>query len=323
MPLASGLASQLGIVDETTYGTPVTVTRFYDMVQENVNLDVARIEAKGLRAAARTIKSAQWVAGKKSIAGPVDLEVWNKGYGLWLKHCFGAVTSSQPDVGGNPTVWDHTFTPGDLAGKSLTMQIGRPDQTGTVRAFTYKGVKVQKWELGVSIDKLAELKLTTLGQDEDTTIALAAATAPTGLAPFVFTQGTLQLAAAAVDVHDFKLTADNFLNDRFKLGTALRKEPLEAARRDYIGEITAYFADLTAYNRFVNGSEAALVLDFVGALISGTFNFELKITANVRFDGDTPNVTGPGEVMQPLKIKCTDAGSGAITVLYRTTDTTP
>ncbi len=326
MPLASGLASQLGIVDEVTYGTPVTVTRFYDFVPENVNLHIDRIEAKGLRAAARTIKSAQWVAGKRWADGPVDLEVWNKGYGLWLKHCLGAVTSTQPNVGTDSTVWDHTFTPGDLAGKSLTMQIGRASQDGTVRAFTYKGVKIQKWELALAVDKLAELKVTTIGADEDTTIALAAATAPTGLAPFAFTQGTLSVAGSAIDVHDVKLSGDNFLNDRFKLGTALRKEPLEAARRDYIGEITAYFVDFTAYNRFVNGTEAALVFDVLGGVIpggSGTFNFELKITANVRFDGDTPNVTGPGEAMQALKVKCTDAGSGALTVLYRTTDTTP
>src|SRR5262249_27154989 len=158
-----------------------------------------------------------------------------------------------------------TFTPGDLAGKSLTMQIGRPSQDGTVRAFTYKGVKVAKWELSVSVDSLAKLKLTTLGQDEDTTIGLAAATAPTGIAPFVFTQGTLSLAGSAADVKDFKLSGDNMVNDRFKLGTALRKEPLEAGRREYVGEVTAYFVDFTAYNRFVNGTEAALVLDFVGA----------------------------------------------------------
>src|SRR5262249_1345535 len=184
MPLASGLAAQLGIVDESTYGTAVTVTRFYDFVSDNVNLSVDRIEAKGLRASARVLRSAQWVAGKKKIEGPVDLEVWNKGYGLWFKHMFGAFTATQPNAGPDPTVWALTFTPGDLGGKSLTMQIGRASQDGTVRAFTYKGVKVAKWELSVSVDSLAKLKLTTLGQDEDTTIGLAAATAPTGIAPF-------------------------------------------------------------------------------------------------------------------------------------------
>lgn len=323
MPLASGLASQLGIIDEVTYGTPLAVTRFYDLVQENINLGISRIEAKGLRAGARVLKTAQWVPGKHSIAGPIDLEVWNKGYGLWLKHMFGGVTSTQPDSVGNPTVWDHTFTPGDLAGKSLTVQFGRPSQDGTVRPFTYQGVKVAKWELAVSVDQLAQLKVETIGQDEGTAAALAAATAPTGLAPFVFTQGTLSVAGSAIDVKDFKLTGDNRLNDRFKLGVATRKEPLEAGRRDYVGEVTAYFVDFTAYNRFVNGTEAALVLDFLGASISGIYNFEFKITTNVRFDGDTPNVTGPEEVLQPLKVKCTDAGAGAITVLYRTTDTTP
>jgi hypothetical protein len=64
-----------------------------------------------------------------------------------------------------------------------------------------------------------------------------------------------------------------------------------------------------------------LVLAFVGGLAGPTLSFQLTVTANVRFDGDTPNVTGPVEVMNPLPFKCVDAGSGAITAVYRSTDT--
>jgi hypothetical protein len=321
----SGLSAQLGIVDETpSYGTLTTVSRFYEFTDESVAQGIPRIESKGLRAGTRVLRSAQWVPGARMPGGDVTMEVANKSFGLWLKHMFGAVASSQPSVGTDPTVWDHTFTPGDLTGKSLTAQFGRPDQSATVRPFTYSGVKVAKWELSSKLDELVHLKLSLLAQDEATATALATASYPTAVSLLVFTQGTLSVAGSAIDVTEVTLTGDNKLNDsRKKLGSPVRKEPLEKELRDYLGDITAYFADLTVYNRFIAGTEAALVLNFVGAIISNALTFQLQITENVRFDGETPKVGGPEEVMQPLKVKAVDAGSGAISVLYRTTDTTP
>lgn len=320
----SGLSAQLGIVDEVTYGTKVAVTRFFEFTEESVKNDIARIESKGLRAGTRVRRSQQWVPGGKKPGGDVRIEVGNKGFGLWLKHMFGAVSSAQPDAGGNPTVWEHTFTPGDLTGKSLTAQFGRPDSTATVRPFTYSGVKVAKWELSGKVGELAVLKLSLLAQDEDTATGLAAASYPTGYALFVFTGGNLSLGGSNVDVTEVTLSGDNMLSDdRAKLGSPLRKEPLEKGLRPYTADVTEYYTSLTDYNRFTGATEAAAVFNFVGGVISTTYNFELKFTMNVRVDGDTPNVGGPDEVMQPLKLTATDAGSGAITALYRTTDTTP
>jgi len=61
--------------------------------------------------------------------------------------------------------------------------------------------------------------------------------------------------------------------------------------RRYAGNVAAWFEDLVAYNRFVNGTEGALVAKFVGAEIeqvTPTYNYELEVTCNVRYDGDTP-----------------------------------
>jgi hypothetical protein len=324
MPLGSGLAAQLGFAEEITFSTYVVPARFHEFVQEKVNLKIDRIEARGLRAGQRVLRSSQWAPGKQTADGDVELEVWNKSHGLWLKHAFGTVALSQPDAGGNPTVWDQTFTPGDLTGKSLSVQFGRPDQSGTVRPFSYKGTKIAKWKLGAKVGELLKLTLTLMAQAEDTSQGLAAASYPTGVQLFTFTQGTLTLGGIGVDVKEAVLNGDNMLSaDRYKLGTALRKEPLEAGTRKYDGNLACYFPDLSLYNRFTGGTEATLVLDFLGALISGTFSYEVKVTANVRFDGDTPNVSGPAEIEQPLPIKCVDPGTGAITVLYRSTDTAP
>lgn len=320
MAIPSGLSAQLGIVAESTYGTPVTVTRFYEFVSESLKLEIERIESAALRSGTRVQRSDRWSAGKKSVSGEIEMEISNKSFGLWLHHMLGSV-SSVNTVG---TVWTHTFTPGDMP-TGLTVQVGRTGVDGTTRAFTYHGCKIPEWELEVAVDEIAKLNVTILGEDEDTSTGLASASYPSALTLLTFVQGTLTVAGSAFDVKSAKLSGNNGLaDDRYFLGSQLRKQPLEAGMREYLGELEAEFTDLTAYNRYVNGTEAALVLLLRGAVIEGAHNFDLQITANVRFDGETPNVEGGEIVQQPLSFKCLgDTAATALTVVYKTTDTAP
>jgi hypothetical protein len=324
MAIPSGLSAQLGIAEESVYGTPVTVTRFYEFTDESMAMDIERIESAGLRSGTRVQRSDRWVAGQKSVGGDVTMELATKSFGVWLKHALGGLVTSQPNIGPDPTVFDHTFTPGDLP-VSLTVQVGRTDIGGTTRPFTYEGCRVSEWELSASVGELAMFKATLLGEDEVTATALATASYPTTLQLLSFVNGSLTVAGSAFDVKEFSLAGNNGLaDDRYFFGSALRKQPLEAEMRVYDGELKAEFTDLTAYNRYVNGTEAAMVLLFRGPSISGTFFYDLQVTANVRFDGDTPSVGGTEIVELPLKYKCVgNTPASALTILYRTTDTTP
>lgn len=323
MPIGSGVSAQLGIAEEVTYGTPVTPARFYEFVSESVKQEIERVESAGLRAGLVMPRSSRWAVGKKNVGGELSLEVATKNFGLWFKHMLGGFAVATP--GGGTLTRDHTFTPGDLTGRSLTVQVGRPDVGGTVRAFTYHGCKVAEFELAAEVDELLKLNVTLLGEDEDTSTALATPSYPSGDALFVFTQGVLQVAGSNQDVKSFTLSGNNGLaDDRYFLGSQIRKNPLESSRRDYTGELTAEFESLTAYNRFVNGTEAALVLTFTAGLIEGAFNYRLLVTANVRFDGETPEVEGPDVVGITLPFKCLNSGAGdasALQIEYRTTDT--
>lgn len=324
MAIPSGLSAQLGIAAESTYGTPVTVTRFYELVSESLKLEIERIESAALRSGTRVQRSDRWVPGKKNIGGDIEMEVANKSFGLWLSHMIGTAVTTQPNAGPDPTVYDHTYTPSDLP-TSLTMQVGRTDIGGTTRAFTYHGCRVSEWELEVAVDEIAKLSLTILGEDEDTSTGLATASYPSTLSLLTFVQGSITVAGSAFDVMNAKIGGNNGLaDDRYFLGSQLRKNPLEAAMREYTGELEAEFTDLTAYNRFVNGTEAALVLLLRGASISGIYFYDLQITANVRFDGETPEVSGGEIIGLTLPFKCVgNTSATAITVLYRTTDTAP
>lgn len=321
MAIPSGLSAQLGISEETTYGTPNNpVTRFFEFTEESIKLEIERIESAALRSGTRVQRSDRWSSGQRSVEGDIEMELGNKSFGLWLKHALGGVASVEAPA----TVWKHTFTPGDLP-VGLTVQVGRTDVTGVTRAFTYHGCRISEWELSASVGEIAKLKMTVLGEDEDTGTALATASYPADLSLMTFIHGSLTLAGSAYPVSEFSLSGNNALAaDRYFLGSALRKSPIDAGMRECTGEITSEFNDLTAYSRFVTGTEAALVLLFQGSIITGASNYETKVTANVRFDGETPSVSGAEIIEQPLAFKCVGNTPGAaLTIDYQTTDTAP
>ncbi len=324
MSTGSGISAQLMMGEESTFGTAVTPNRTFEFNTEDIELNVDRLESAGLRSGKRVQRSDRWAPGKINVAGPLTTELTNKNMGLLFKHIFGGVATSGPNGDG---AYTHTFTPADLTGKGLTVQVGRPDVGGTVQPFTYNGMKIKSGELGCKVNEIGLLKLDFDGLNETTATALAVAAYPASLSLMTFVQGTLTIAGSSVNVREASVKFDNGLKlDRFFMGSQVGSEPLEAALRAYTGSLDADFNGLTAYNRFVNGTEAALVLTFTGALIAGASNFKIQVTMNVRFDGKTPTVGGPDLVKQGLPFKCLDTGSGpstAISLAYITTDVTP
>jgi len=140
--------------------------------------------------------------------------------------------------------------------------------------------------------------------------ALGAATLAAGLKPLKFNHASLSIGGSAVPVMDVTLSGDNGLNvERRFLGNQHISTPLEADLRTYEGSFSAEFTDMVAYNRYLNGDTASLVLDFTAGADKVT------ATCNVRFDGTTPNVSGREILSQDVPFKCvgtTDAA--AITV---------
>jgi hypothetical protein len=319
------------MVDETTFGTYVAPTRFLEFTQESLKLSLERIESAGLRPSRRVLTTDDWVVGRRGAGGDVEFEVANKGFGLMLKHMLGAVTSAQPNAGSNPTVWEHTGKVGALDAKSFTAQFGRAGNDGTVRAFSYLGCKVASWELSCDVNGILMLKATLDAADETTAQALATASYAATSVPLVYTGGTISVGGSQFDVTKCSVTGDNGLKaDRYMLRGAtsnVKKEQLEGSGlRQYGGTLSAEFSDLTAYNKFINGTVGAFTAFFSGANISGAYNYALEVTMPaVRFDGDTPVVGGPDIIEHDLPFKALDDGSGTTPcqMVYRTTDTTP
>jgi len=156
----TGMDAQIGYALESTVGTPVTVTAFLPLISETLMQDKTRLESAGIIAGRRVLTSDQWNGGNVTVSGSVQHELYNRGLGKLFTAMFGAVSTT----GSGP--YTHTFTPGDLTGDALTVQVGRPATNGTTYPFTYAGMKVSSWEIACSAGEIATLGLDLIGQRE-------------------------------------------------------------------------------------------------------------------------------------------------------------
>lgn len=320
VPIRTGLNAQLGFAEETVWGTYVAPSRFMEFVTESMSQDIERLESAGLRAGVRVLPSSRWAQGQKTVAGDITLEMLTTGLGLLFEHAFGGLVTSNPLA----TAYEHTFTPGDLPTGGLSIQVGRPDVSaaGVVHPFTYLGCRIANFGIKGNVGDIGEVSLGIIAQDETTSETLGAATYPVD-SLLVFVDASLQIASSQIPVRSAEFNGDNGLVDgRGVLGTNLIEEPIEGSpMRTYDGTIDAHFTSLTDYNRFVNGTEALLDLNFQGVDIETALPFAVEIQANVRFDGETPQVGGPDELVQNLPYKVVDESQ--LQLVYRTTDVTP
>lgn len=290
----SGLNLQIGFAAETTYGTAVTVDRFYPVVEESLTDEIEPLESDGIIAGARTLRSEQWDQGGSTVGGDVGMELWQQNTALLFEHMFGTITSSFTNGIGT-----HTCTLGSLTGKSLTAQVGKPTVTGVV-PFTYAGAKVASWELSLSVDEIATLGLTLIAQTETTGTALETATFITdAAAPFHYVQGAVNISEEGVCVREISIECDNQLtDDRRCIGQAFIDEPVEMGLRNPTGTMTLEFTSTEQYERYKLGTELSLALS-----LSASASAQTSITMNVRYDGNTPETGGRDLVLQDVPYK--------------------
>lgn len=316
MPLKSAMNSSLGLANEATWGTYVAPTRHIPHVSWSVQKEPERIESEGIMAGRRVLDSDQWAPGNVTVEGEVGLELYDRSIGLLFTHMFGSVVTS----GVGP--FTHTYVPGDLTGKGLTLQAGIPNTTdGTVHPFSALGCKIPSWEIACSAGEVATVGLDVVAKDLVTSQSLVAPSYAAGIGiGMTFIGASLTVAGSAYKTQELTIAGDNGLNTdrRFFSADGLIDEPLESELREYTAEISSEFFDLTMWNRLVNGTTASLVSHFA----RGTSTCD--ITMNVRFDEASTEVDGRDVVPQSIMCKAIgDTDAGAITAVLTNADSTP
>jgi hypothetical protein len=181
-----GFDQQFMVAKETTYATPVTVTRGfgYDGDPMPITPHFGRTEGSPIRPGSRFPLSSRVVPYFDYADGHVDLEVMNKGFGFWLEHMLGTVATT----GAGPYV--HTGTEGTtsaLVGKGITGSSTPFSPTQTNQAWTFGGGKVFKWSLGNTVDNMLLLGLDLWFNQYTTATALATYTEPASMTNFAWT----------------------------------------------------------------------------------------------------------------------------------------
>jgi len=322
MAIGSGIGSQLGIATETTFNTPVTVTRFYEFTSESLNYQKKTAVGMGLRAGGQLPRSQRRVVTTTDVAGDFVMDLPTRGLGLILAHAMGSFPSASTITTG---VYSYTMTLGDVYTKSFTSQVGVPQYGGTVTPKTVGGCKVSNFELSVGNGEIAVGKFNIDGASFTTSTSLATASYSAATNLFHFAQGALTVDGSAVaNIKDFTLTVDNVLkSDRYNLGNSgIKSEQIINGFRKVSGKITAEFTDTTLLTKYLSDASLALSLTFTGATIASTYKDTLTITVSaVKLDGETPKVSGPQVVDVNFTFEAYDNGTDApLTIVYQTGD---
>jgi hypothetical protein len=333
MPYGSGLSAQVGVKAETTVGTQVVVDRFYELLSESLAFSPTWLDGQGLRAGQAYQRVARTSQSRFTVGGDLTVEHADKGgMGLLWKHCLGSILTVPTQIGAT-TAWKQNHHAGATSvktGLGLTVQVGRPQTDGTVKAHTYRGCKVVGWEFTVSDGALAQLKVTFDGWQEDLAAGLASASYTAGAGVFSFSDasvfklgGTPTTAAGettvaggvsvATVVRSFTLRGSTPLaTERYGLGNAgVKREQIENAIPEITGTLEGeYTSQSEIYALFKNNTTTALELVLEHGLAGTAEPYELGfvLPACKILEGG-PQVGGPDIVGQSINFKAYDDGT--------------
>jgi hypothetical protein len=174
MPYASGLGASLGFGVESTPGTEVAPTAWYEFLSESLALNPTYLDSAGLKQGQAFKRGARTSISRYDVNGDITIEHFDrgvsatggKGMGFLWHYAMGSPATGAQQLGAT-TAWQQVHQFGTTAGLSLTTEVGRPQAASpyTSNRFGYSGIKFAGFEFTCSDGALAQLKLTADGMN--------------------------------------------------------------------------------------------------------------------------------------------------------------
>jgi Phage tail tube protein len=342
LPYGSGLSAQLGLKTESVVGTEITVDKFYEFLPpESIAYVPTYTDSAGLRAGQAFKRGSRTAITAHDVSGDWALEHADRGIiatgggmGLIWKHALGSPITVPTLIASG--AYKQIHVPGPRTGLSQTIQVGRPQTDGVVKAHTYRGVKYTGWEFTCNDGELATLKLSVDGWQEATATALAVAAFPSAAQIFGFADasnfklgGTATTSAGettvasgvavATVVTGLTITAQTPLAaGRRGLGNAgVKREQIENGIPVISGKLAGeYTSQSEFYSLIKSGASTVMQIDFTHGDAGGGNPFLLSfILPAVKFKEGGPQVGGPDIVGQDINFEAYDDGSGTNPVI--------
>lgn len=329
MAVGSGIAGSFGVAAESTYGTYVAPSRFFEVERAVPGRRPKFVQGGGVAAGQAFERAALYVQTSRDADPSFEAEVRSKQFGLLLAHLLGS--SATPVQQAATTAYLQTHTWGDNYGKSFTGQVGVPTLGGTVVPYSLMGCKILSAEFSCGVDELLQSKWELDAQDYSVLTGLSAPSILTTPKPFHFGQMNVKVgtygaetAQSGIRKVTLKIARPQRVDRQYAGGTGKKGEPIWNGRPAITGSIeTDFLAQADFADRVQSGGAISLVWEFVGVLIASTYyeTIRFKLSATIFTAGD-PDLAQGLDVVQPkFDFKAvTDDTNPPITVEYMSTD---
>ena len=286
MAEGQGYASYAGIGVQSTLGTNVTRTQFFDFISEGIELQQQQKQWNNAGESGERINTE---LGRHSEG---SIEVYGNFEGLEsvFKQAFGVGSVSSVNTAG--AAWTHTFLLKDaVKSPGLSVEINRD-----VTAFLYEGMQVEETEFIQDAGDYLKIRFHYRGRDE----TQVSATSPTFATPLKIhhTQLVAKINTVVTTLNSYRLSMKNGLTGfRAQLGNKVTREIIRGGRRSVTGEVNLQFENLDRYNEFKAQSTVVLDLSYIGAVITGAETYKLQLYCPLaNWTGRTPVVGGTGPI---------------------------
>lgn len=198
------------------------------------------------------------------------------------------------------------------------LKVGETLTSFTIRRFfsditqyeVFTGVRFSGLSISVQPNQIATITLSCNGKDMSTT-NLTGSTQGTANTNTPFSgheAGTIKEGGVTyAGITGIELSLENGVESAFELGSDTTGEHI-IGRSNVTGVVTAYFADQTLMNKFINETESSIEFTMTDPA-GNTMRFVLP---RVKYTGGQPDVSGEGAVLLSMPFQA----------LYDTTDTT-
>ena len=303
--MPSVLDYQLMIVDEVTYGTPVTTTRGYEHKPgDKMDFRPNRVQGESLRPGQVGDRRSRRATPNFDYGGSFNTEVLSRGFGYLINKLMGGTPA-------NTLVSAATYQVNHILGgalKPFTLQQGIPrigaGGSTTIDPFTYTGCVVPSWGLSMDNAGLLQLKFDVDARDLATATALATFSGPPAAANLFSFAGasiyggsytvatTTALATggtALANVTNWSLdVARNANVSRFVFGTGGKKNIPVPGKAVVTGTLGVEYTDVVYRDAYLADTDLTLVLNFEAETLGvGKATFQVAV-ANMRLEGELP-----------------------------------
>lgn len=312
----------IGLKKETTYGTAVTVDKFFEFTDEDLGWQPTFVDGSATRYGMRVQASDRRVLVKDACGGSFTVEAMTKGLGALMEAALGVGTSTL--IAGS--AYQQLFTPTTAGMPSYTIQKGIPPLGGgAVQPQTYSGMVCTGFEFNVDNGGVPTFKYNWEGKNLETATAYTAASYPASNGLLTFVNGTITvggsvtvptttaLATGGTSVANVRSATFSWDNNTDKEGynfgsAGKRGRAPVLGLRSGSGTLVVDYTDNVLRDAYLNQTDLAVVLTFTGTtLISGTSYPTIQLTLPcIRLNGEMPKAAGGDVITQSIEFNVYD-----------------